>query len=170
VVAVSGCVLVAPGCKRREPVHLQETDESPIVLSSIVHMADPNTAVQLLKGFHAVEQNSWRWTMGRFAVTFKAPAGAGQKGATLVGKFTVPEAVIKHVKSTALTASVAGKEIGSQTYNSPGDYTFTAEVPAALFTSDAMTVDFSLSNFLPAGTGDGRELGIVVTTIALEPK
>lgn len=165
-----GCVLIAPGCKRREPVQLQETDESPIVLSSTVHMADPTTAVQLLKGFHAVEQNAWRWTMGRFSVTFKAPAAANQKGATLVGKFTVPEAVIKNVKSTVLTASVSGKEIGSQSYDAPGAYTFTADVPSALFTSDAITVDFALSNFLPPGTGDGRELGIVASTIALESK
>ena len=168
--AALGSVLTVAGCKRRDPVRLQETDESPIVLASTVHMADPKTAIQLLKGFHGVEHNAWRWTMGRFAVTLKAPPAANQKGATLAMKFSLPDAVIAQVKSTTLTASTSGKEIANQTYKASGEYTFTADVPASAFTSDALTVDFALSNFLAAGTADGRELGLVVSTIALERK
>jgi hypothetical protein len=167
---VLGCLLLTAGCKRRDPVRLQETDESSIVLSSTVHMADPKTSIQLVKGFHGVEQNAWRWTMGRFAVTLKPPAGANQKGATLALKFTLPDAVTSHLKTTTLTASVDGTQLGTQTYNAPGEYTFTADVPASLFTSDALTVDFALSNFLPAGTADGRELGVVASTISLDAK
>jgi hypothetical protein len=126
--------------------------------------------VQLLKGFHAVEQNAWRWTMGTFSVTLKLPVGAKEKGATLSLKFSLPDAVISHVKSTTLKASVAGKQIGVQTYNASGEYVFTADVPAAMFTSDALTVDFALTQFLPAGTADSRELGLVASTISLEPK
>jgi hypothetical protein len=169
-VAVIGCAFTQGACKRRDPVRLQETDEGPIVLSSTVHMSDPKTAIQLLKGFHTVEQNAWRWTMGKFSVTLKPPVGASQKGAALSVKFTLPDAVVSNVKTTTLTASVGGQELGSKTYNAAGDYTFTADVPASAFTSDAVTVDFALSNFLQAGTFDGRELGIVASTIALEPK
>ena len=133
-------------------------------------MSDPKAAIQLLKGFHGVEQNAWRWTMGTFSVTLKPPAASNAKGATLMMKLTLPEAVISNVKSTTLTASVAGKQVGSQTYEAPGEYTFTADVPPSVFTSDAVTVDFALTRFLPAGTADPRELGLVASTIALEPK
>jgi hypothetical protein len=144
---VLGCILTAAACKRRDnPVRLQETDESPIVLSSTVYMADPKTAIQLLKGFHGVEQNAWRWTMGTFSVTLKPPTGASQKGATLAMKFTLPDAVISNVKSTTLTASAGGNQLGSQTLNAAGEYTFTADVPASAFTSDALTVDFALTS------------------------
>ena len=133
-------------------------------------MADPKTAIQLLKGFHAVEQNTWRWTMGKFSMTLKAPPGAAQNGATLTAKFTVPEVVIEKVKSTTLVASIGGKQVGSATYNATGEYMFTADVPASIFNSEAVMVDFALSNFMQGTAGDNRELGLVATTISLEPK
>jgi hypothetical protein len=151
-------------------VRLQETDESGVDILSTVHMADPKTAIQLLKGFHAVEHNAWRWTMGAFAVTLKPPPGAKENGATLTMKFALPDAVISTVKSTTLTATVAGKQVGSQTYNAAGDHMFTADIPAAALTSDAVIVDFALARFLPAGTADPRELGLVASTISLDPK
>jgi hypothetical protein len=170
LVAVALTGVITTACNRRGPVRLQETDESAVEISSTVHISDPRTAVQLLKGFHAVEQNAWRWTMGTFSVTLKPPAGAKEKGATLSMKFSLPDAIISHVKTTTLTATAAGKQIGAQTYNASGEYVFTAEIPAAMFTSDALTVDFALSQFLAAGTADSRELGLVASTIALEPK
>ena len=163
-------VLAGAGCKRRDPVRLQETDESSAALASSVQVADPKAAIQLLKGFHAVEQNAWRWTMGKFSVTLKTPPAAAQMGATLSAKFTIPDPVIAQVKSTTLTASIGGTQVGSATYNAAGEYTFTADVPASAFHSEAVTVDFSLSNFLPASPNDNRELGLVISTIALEPK
>jgi hypothetical protein len=168
--AAVGCAISSVACNRRGPVRLQETDEGGFEISSTVHMSDPRAAIQLLKGFHGVEQNAWRWTMGTFSVTLKPPAGAKEKGATLNMKFTLPDAVMARVKSTTITAAVAGKQVGAQTYNTAGEYTFTADVPGPLFISDALTVDFALTHFLPAGTADSRELGLVASTIGLEPK
>ena len=61
-------------------------------LAAVVNMADPKSSVQLLKGFHDVEQNAWRWTMGKFSVTLRPPLNAPQKGATLVVKLSIPDA------------------------------------------------------------------------------
>jgi hypothetical protein len=169
-VIAMACSLTEWGCRRREPIRLQETDEGSVGLSSQVQMSDPKAAIQLLKGFHAIEQNAWRWTMGQFSITLKVPAGAGQKGAALMAKFTIPDAVITNVKSTTLTAETAGNQIGVATYRAPGDYTFNADIPAKAITSDSVTVDFALSNFLPAGSVDQRELGLVVTMISLDSK
>ena len=170
ITGILACVATEAGCKKREPVRLQETDEAPTTLSSTVHAADPNTAVQLVRGFHGVEGNAWRWTMGKFSVTLKTPANASQNGARVVAKFSIPDAVINNVKTTTLAASVAGKEIGSASYERSGEYTFTADVPAELAKSDALTVDFALSNFLKPGTVDNRELGVVASMVALESK
>ena len=168
--AVLLCVLAGPGCKRRDPVRLQETDEGTPVLLSTLQMADPKAAIQLLEGFHAVEHDRWRWTAGKFSVTLKPPAGAEQKGATLVVNFAIPEPVLTQLKSTTLTASIGATQLGSATYSSAGDHAFKADVPPSAFRAEAVTVDFSLSNFLPAGTSDKRELGVVMSVISLEPK
>ena len=158
------------GCKPRDPVRVRETEEGPAVLESVVHMSDPKTEVQLIKGFHEVEQNSWRWTAGKFAVTLKAPGGARERGATVAARFTVPDPVIAQVKTTTLTATAGGRQIGSATYSTSGEYTFTADVPPELFATDAITVEFALSNFLPAGSVDSRELGVIASSIGLESK
>ena len=71
-----------------------------------VHAADPKSSIQLIKGFHGVEQNSWRWTMGRFAVTLKPPTGPPSKARPLVLKFSIPDAVLQKTKTMTLTASV----------------------------------------------------------------
>jgi len=163
-------VLAGAGCKRRDPVRLQETDENTPALASSIQVADPKAAIQLLKGFHSIEQNAWRWTAGKFAVTLKAPDGAAQKGATLIAKFSLPDPVIAKVKSTTLTASIGGTQVGSATYNAAGEYTFTADVPASAFRAEAVTVDFALSQFLPGSPDDNRELGLVISTIGLEPR
>ena len=163
-------IFAEPGCKRREPVRLQETDEAAPVLLSTVHTADPKSAIQLLKGFHAVEQNAWRWTMSKFAVTLKTPPGANQKGGTVVMKLVVPDSVLSTAKSTTLSAAIGPTPIGSATYNKPGEQTFTADVPASLLGTEAVTVDFALSHFLPPSSVDQRELGVIASSISLDPK
>jgi hypothetical protein len=158
------------GCKKREKVRLSEAEDAPAAIESTVHTADPRSATQLLKGFHEIEQNSWRWTMGQFAVVLRPPKGAAESGANLVMKFTIPDPVIARVNSTTLTASIGGKAVGSSTYSAPGEHTFNAEVPAGTLGTEPATVEFSLSAFLPAGTVDARELGLVASSIALEPR
>jgi hypothetical protein len=168
--AISIIAVAFPACKRREPIRLKETEETPASLESTVHVADPKAAIQLVKGFHGVEQNSWRWSMGQFSVTLLPPSGSSERGANLVVKFTLPEAVIAKVKTTTLTASIGGALLGSATYSTAGQYTFTADVAVSRLGRDAVTVDFALSNFLPAGSVDSRELGLVVSSIGLEAK
>jgi hypothetical protein len=168
--ALAASLATGAGCRREEKIKLEPTDESTPTLVSTVYASDPKAAIQLIRGFHGIEQNSWRWTMGRFVVTLRPLAGSADKGATLTLKFTLPEAVLDKVKSTSLTANVQNTAIGSQTYAKPGEHTFTADVPAALLKGDALTVEFSMDRFLPAGTVDGRELGLVFVSVGLEAK
>jgi len=170
VAALAAGFAVGIGCRREEKIKLEPTDEGSATLMTTAHAADPRSSVQLVKGFHAIEQNSWRWTMGKFAVTLRPPAGSAEKGATLALKFSIPDAVLKKMKSTTLSASVQGTPVGNKSYTAPGEYTFTTDVPAALLKGDAVVAEYSLDRFLPAGAVDARELGVVFISTGLESK
>ncbi len=158
------------GCKRRPPPKVETIEEETSSLATVVHVADPRTAFQLVKGFHGLEQNAWRWTMGKFTVTLRPPLGAAQRGATLQLKFTIAEAVLERLKSMTLWASVGTAALAPETYTSAGEHTYSREVPAKVLAGEGVAVDFTLDKFLPAGSVDQRELGLIVTTVGFEAK
>src|SRR3954470_7412215 len=104
------------GCKRQRKPRVETVEESAPGLAAVVNMADPRASAQLLKGFYDVEQNAWRWTMGKFSVTLRPPLNAAQHGATLVVKFAIPDAVLSRTKSMTLSATVNGAQIPGETY------------------------------------------------------
>jgi hypothetical protein len=170
LLACAALLLTSTGCKPRDKIKTQPTEEAPAQLSSVVYMADPKASVQLLRGFHAVEGNAWRWTMGRFAVTLRPPATAAQRGATLKANFALPDAVMKKVGTVTITANVNGLVLPGERYEKPGDHAYSRDVPASALAAEAVTCEFVLDKFLPAGAVDQRELGLVMSSIGLEPK
>jgi hypothetical protein len=162
-----GLLLAAPGCKRRQRSPVETVEEDSTQLVSLVHTADPKTAVQLLRGFHEVEQNAWRWTKAQFSVTLKTPPDARTKGATLELKMTLPDPVISHVKTTTLSATVNGTALAPETYSKTGEHVYTRTVPAASLQSEAVTVDFSFDKYLGAGQVEERELAAIVSSVGL---
>ena len=157
-------------CKRRDHVVIQATEEEGQALASVIHVADPRVAPQLVSGFYDVEQNSWRWTKSKFVVTLRPPAGSAQKGATLQVKFSMPEPVTAKVGAVTVNAKVAGTALPSETYAKSGESTFSRDVPASLLNSNAVKVEFALDKFLPPSGADQRELGIIISTIGFEAK
>lgn len=170
VLLCAALVASGTGCKRAKKTRVEATDEAGPTLASVVNMSDTRASVQLLKGFHDLEGNAWRWSMGKFSVTLRPPQNASQKGATLVVKMTIPEAIMGQVKSTTLTANVNGAPIAGETYTKAGEYTYSKDVPASALGADAVTVEFALDKFLPPGASDQRELGVVVSSIGFEAK
>lgn len=63
-------VALAPACrtKRKPRAKIAEDDGQ---LASVVNVADPRAAIQLVSGFHALENDSWRWTARQFTVTLR---------------------------------------------------------------------------------------------------
>ena len=169
LVIVPALVLAPAGCKRkkRRPVAVEEEQ---VGLMTMVHAADTRAAMQLVRGFHSVEQNAWRWTAGAFTVTLKPPAGAAQKGAMLTFKFVVPEVVINKVGPVTLAASVNGTALAPETYSKTGEYTYSRDVPATALTGDAVNVEFKLDKFMPASEQDQRDLGVIMTRVGFEAK
>lgn len=158
-------------CRQRpEKVSVETTEEQPETLLSAVHVADPRSSAQLLKGFHDVEQNAWRWTMRKFSVVLGLPAGSSDRGATLELRFSIPETLIDRLKSITLTANVEGTPLPAETYTKPGEFTYTQDVPAKALRGEAAVIDFELDKALPPSAADQRELGVVVSAVGLEAK
>jgi hypothetical protein len=162
--------LTGVACKgkpSRVTVQNEEPDAGPRLLSTI-QMNDPKAAAQLTAGFYAVENNMWRWTAGKFSVQLRTPPAA-PNGATLTLSFTVPEVIVQKLKTIRLTASIAGMELKSQAYDTPGPYTFSADVPASLLTGESVTVDFAVDKTMRPD-GDKRDLAIIANSIGISAK
>jgi len=150
---------LAGGCRHKEKG-----------LSSMVNMADPYTATQLVSGFHAVENGAWRWTMRRFSVMLKTPQGAETNGATLLFRLFVPDDQINRLGPITVSADVDGHQLEPQTYAKPGDYVYSRPVPAEALKAPSVKVNFSLDKDREPDGVDGRQLGVVATTIGLKPR
>jgi hypothetical protein len=159
--AVTGC----QGKHSRVTVQNEEQDAGPRMVSTI-RMNDAKADAQLLSGFHSIENNSWRWTAGKFSVLLRTPLAAAQRGATLTLAFNIPDLVIQKLKSITLTASIDGMALNSAEYKAAGPYVFSADVPLAVLKTESVKIDFALDKSLPPGI-DKRELGIVATSVGL---
>jgi hypothetical protein len=170
--ALIPALLLAPaGCKRKRRQQTQAGADEPVMgLATVLNTADPRIAPQLVRGFHPVEGNAWRWTAGQFTVLLKPPAGAEKKGAILVFKFTIPDTVIQQLKPLTLSASVNGTTLPPETYSAPGDQTYSRDVPGPALKGDSVTVEFALDKHLPPQGMDQRELGVVASMIGFEAK
>ncbi len=165
-IALLAVVAIAPACRTKKKAHANVTEDDG-QLASIVNVADPRATIQLVRGFHAVESDSWRWTMKNFTVTLRPPSGAAQNGARLELKFAIPDVIFDRVGAITLGARVNGVDLGPQTYSKAGEDAYTRDVPASALQGDAATFDFSVNKSLPPSDKDQRELSIIVTTIGL---
>lgn len=165
-------IIVPSACKRagKQKPETAATQSPSAALASNISMGDVSYSSQLLKGFHGVESNAWRWTQKDFAVALGAPTGSEHNGATLALRFSVPEVVIQKLKSVSLSASVNGLALSPQQYTSSGFYTYKREVPADRLQRGQAVVEFSLDKALEPGEVERRQLGIIASQVGLEAK
>jgi hypothetical protein len=160
---------ILPACSRRQSL-AGETEEEPPRIPTTVHMAGPRAQPQLVSGWHAVEHNAWRWTARQFAVVLGSPRMAARAGAILRVNVTVSEVTISRLHHVKLSASIQQTPLAPEVYTKAGDYVYTRDVPAGVFTSDSVRIDFTLDKAIRPGEVDSRELGVVVNRIGLESK
>jgi len=139
-------------------------------MAAMVQMADEKVSPQLLEGFYGLEDKSWRWTAGHFSVLLSTVPLAASEGAVLKVQLSIPKPLIDRVKTTTLTAELAGTKLSPESFTQPGTFSFVRDVPAKLLGGESVRVDFSLDRFLAPGVLDGRELGVVVTSVGFEPQ
>jgi len=169
VILVLSLALAPAGCKRHRRVMVRTVEEGP-ALVSVVATADPHVAAQLVAGFYGVEQNSWRWTAGRFSVLLRPPRTAATNGAVLQLKFALPDVALSKMKGVSLSAYVNGTALAPESYTRAGQFTYSRDVPANLLAGDVVRVDFSLDKTIPPSAADRRELGVVVSLVGFQPK
>ena len=170
LVIVAASLAVAPtGCRRHRRVTVQTVEEAPS-LASVVATADPHIVKQLVSGFYGVEQNSWRWTAGRFSVLLRPPRTAASKGAQLQFKFTIPEVSMVQLKAVTLSAYVNGTPLAPENYTHSGEFVYKRDVPANLLGGEVARIDFSLDKTVAPSAADRRELGVVATLVGFQPK
>lgn len=168
-ILILSLAVVPAGCRRHRRVTVQTTEEAPS-LASVVATADPHAVKQLMSGFYGVEQNSWRWTAGRFSVLLRPPRTAARNGAVLQLKFAIPDVAFPRLKGVSLSAYVNGTALTPETYTQAGQFTYSRDVPANLLAGDVARVDFSLDKTIAPTAADRRELGVVVSLIGFQPK
>ena len=158
----------ATNCRIKKKSAAKAEDDGQLV--SVINVADPRGSVQLTRGFHGLENQSWRWTMKNFTATLRPPAGSSQKGAKLELKFTIPDVMFNRVGPMTVDARTNGIDLGPQTFSNAGDYTYTRDIPATALASDAVAIDFAVDKGLPPGDPDPRELAVIVTSVGLISK
>jgi hypothetical protein len=165
-----------PGCRRRRrqaveaPPEAEQSSPLGSTAGTLVDMSDPRSSGQILNGFYGIENQSWRWTAGKFSVMLRPPRNAAQRGAVLVLHFATPEVVLSKLHSQTLTASIGGQALGSQAYTKPGAQTWSHDVSPDLLKGEMVKVDFVLDKALPPTSADNRELGVVVSSVGFEAK
>src|SRR5262249_22572641 len=162
--------LLLAACKRRQKIRVEQTEEEGASLASVIHMSDPKTAAQLLKGFHGIEEGAWRWTTGSFSVALRPPRGAAAKGATLHFRFALPDAVLLKLKTVSLSATVNGTNLSPETYTQTREFDYSREISPSILAGDIVNVEFHMDRFIPAGLVEERELGVIASSVGLEPK
>ena len=158
------------GYRQSRPLNSEETDwewtTNPP--ASVIRMSDPATSTQLTRGFYGLEGSSWRWTAGHFSVSIRPVEK--DKPAKLVLKFVWPEASMKKLKTVTVSAKIGDLALPPKTYSSAGEQVYEAEVAPSALGGALVQIDFSLDHVIAPSPEDGRELGIVVTSVALEAK
>ena len=85
-------------------------------------------------------------------------------------KFNLPDVALKKLKSMTLSVTVGAVKLTPETFTTSGEHEYRREVPASVLHKDAVDIAFSLDHYLAPTATQNRELGIVVTSVELEPK
>jgi len=163
--AVAVMVAMA-GCKK-DPQTVRYLEEGASQLSSAVNTGDPRAAIQLLRGFHDIENNAWRWTGPKFSVALRPPKVIPTEGAKFYMDYAVAELFVQKIPSATLTITVNGKPLEPEVIAKAGNFKLERMVPPAMLQGDLATFDFALDKFLGAGEVDQRELGLIVSGVGL---
>src|SRR5262249_25146021 len=126
----------------------------------------PAVAAQLVKGFSHIEDHAWRWTSREFEFELRAP-DPRPSGVLVVMRGTVAQATIDQFGSQVLRCKLGDRALAEEKFTKAGSFVLVREVEA-LNTATAYiycTVDHSVR--VP---GDARELGLIMSTLALLPR
>jgi tRNA (mo5U34)-methyltransferase len=126
---------------------------------------EPITRGRLLKGWHALEPDGWRWTERKFSVSFQNQPVSRSRRLEL--RFHVPEAILASRNPVRLCAVANGTSLPPVQYREAGSQVYSAEVPAEVCASGRVDVEFEVDRAVESSGADQRELALIVTSVEL---
>ena len=116
--------------------------------------------LDLLEGWHPVEDSGWRWTERHFAA--RATSRVGMKHSKIAMRVFAPPLVIEKFGSVTLRAKIDDVEVQPLVIRDPGIHEFIRKIPKP---SESTSVVFHLDRALGPEAGYSRELGIIVASL-----
>lgn len=143
--------------------------------ASRVEVSDPKTSKQVIYGFYDAIGNSWRWTGPEFMVALGIPLKNGKPQsdtgpAYLHLQLYFPPDEIPRLGPVTLSASSPGFKYRDVTFTAGGPQEYVSPVPAAALKTNLLPVRFTLDRYLHGSGADNRDLGVVVSSVALTTK
>jgi 2-polyprenyl-3-methyl-5-hydroxy-6-metoxy-1,4-benzoquinol methylase len=127
--------------------------------------AAPPCDFRLLRGWHHLEYDSWRWTERAFSMEVKSYAPL--QPATLRFVFQLPEVVFAKTPVLTLSGRINGTPLTPGIYSTPGEHEFIGAIPA--LDAGTATVEFELDHAIGPTDVDRRELGLLVDLSGAAP-
>ncbi len=139
-----------------DPVSLEHDERAFCLLKS--HYGHQH--LDLLYGWHDVEESGWRWTERQFAA--RATSRVGMKHSSIAMRVFVPPLVIEKFGSITLRANIDDIEVQPLVMRDPGIHEFVRKIPKP---SEVISMVFHLDHALSPEAGYSRELGIIVASL-----
>jgi SAM-dependent methyltransferase len=147
---------------RSDPVSLFDRDER---VYCLLRNARTLTNAELAYGWTAPEGNTWRWTLQSFGLLAHLPKS--QNPLTLTLSIFLPEPLIAQLGDLTLSCTLGGVPAPARTFTQPGEWVYTAELPADLCHGDTMLMSFTLDKCYRPPEPDNRELGLIVHGVTI---
>lgn len=138
---------------KSDPTSLDRDERAFYLLKSRYGLSN----VELIDGWHDVEEAGWRWTWQRFAV--RVTFGQTSKPARIAMGLFVPADLIERVGPVTLRASVEGVELHPITFDHGGNHEFIRTIHPE---GKQALITFALDKSLPPDQHDLRERGLIV--------
>ena len=142
----------------------QEGDARAFILARS-RLAAPPSSFQLLRGWHQLEYDAWRWTERAFSM--EVISYAPLRPATLRFVFQLPEVVFAQASALRLSVRINGTPLAPGIYSTPGQHEYIGSVPA--LDAGVATVEFELDRAIAPTDADRRELGLLVDLSGAAP-
>jgi tRNA (mo5U34)-methyltransferase len=139
-----------------DPVSPQHDERAYCLLRSHYGLAN----VELLQGWHQLEDTGWRWVARRFSVR------CDQHRTSVTVRGFLPPEVFTITGPVRLAIKANGTELRSERLAEAGDWTVTRKLPEQ--GSDGLILEFTVDKALPPTDFDDRELALIVASIDLQ--
>ncbi len=116
--------------------------------------------LDLLEGWHHVEDTGWRWTKRQFAA--RATSQLGMRHSRITMRLFAPPFMIEKFGGLTLHAKIDGAEVQPLVMRDPGVHVFVRKIPKP---SEVTLAVFHVDKVVGPDAEYSRELGIIVASL-----